>query len=114
VRVVAPLDPDMVADAARHELVVTVEDGIAVGGAGSALTAAIATRAATPLRGAARGAAQAPPGGCPPPRVLTLGTPLRFLDQGRAADILAGLGLDGPGIAGTIGRARGLEGPWGP
>jgi 1-deoxy-D-xylulose-5-phosphate synthase len=118
VRVVAPLDPDMVADAARHELVVTVEDGIAVGGAGSALTAAIATRAATPTRGAARGAAAAgtthPPGGAPPPRVLTLGTPLRFLDQGRAADILAGLGLDGPGIAGTIGRARGLEGPWGP
>ena len=35
VRVVKPLDPAMLADAAAHPLVVTVEDGIRVGGAGS-------------------------------------------------------------------------------
>ena len=34
-RVVKPLDLEMIADAARHPLVVTVEDGIREGGAGS-------------------------------------------------------------------------------
>ena len=37
VRVVSPPDPDMLADAGRHRLVVTVEDGVRHGGAGAFL-----------------------------------------------------------------------------
>jgi len=42
VRVVRPLDPKMVTDAGRHRLVVTVEDGLRVGGAGTQIADAIA------------------------------------------------------------------------
>ena len=41
VRVVSPPDPAMLADAAGHGLVVTVEDGIRVGGAGTFLVDAM-------------------------------------------------------------------------
>src|SRR5206468_3843173 len=41
VRVVKPLDPVMVADAATHPLVVTVEDGVRQGGAGTAIADAV-------------------------------------------------------------------------
>ncbi len=37
VRVVSPPDPDMLADAATHSLVITAEDGVRHGGAGSFL-----------------------------------------------------------------------------
>ena len=83
VRVVRPLDPAMLADAARHELVVTVEDGIRVGGAGAFIADALANlyerRAA--------------------PSVLVLGTPAEYIPHGKADVILANLGLDGPGVA---------------
>ena len=36
-RVVKPLDADMLADAARHRLVITIEDGLRDGGVGSAI-----------------------------------------------------------------------------
>ena len=42
VRVIKPLDPDMICDAARHALVVTAEDGVRDGGAGAAMADAIA------------------------------------------------------------------------
>jgi 1-deoxy-D-xylulose-5-phosphate synthase len=42
VRVVRPLYPAVIADAARHRLVVTVEDGIRMGGAGAYMADAIA------------------------------------------------------------------------
>jgi 1-deoxy-D-xylulose-5-phosphate synthase len=83
VRVVRPLDPAMLADAARHDLVVTVEDGTRVGGAGTFIGQAIAgldERRASP-------------------RLLVLGIPPEYIPQGKAATILANLGLDGPGIA---------------
>jgi 1-deoxy-D-xylulose-5-phosphate synthase len=83
VRVVRPLDPIMIADAARHPLVVTVEDGIRLGGAGSAMADAMAA-----LNGACRSL-----------RVLKLGTPLAYIPQGKPDQIHAQLGLDGPGIA---------------
>ncbi|HUQ40467.1 MAG TPA: 1-deoxy-D-xylulose-5-phosphate synthase [Acidimicrobiales bacterium] len=89
VRVVKPLDPAMLADAAAHSLVVTVEDGIRVGGAGSHITDAL-TGLGT------NGAA---------PRVIRLGTPLEFIPQAKPASILARLGLDGPGIADAVRRA---------
>ena len=46
VRVVKPLDPHMIADAAGAPLVVTAEDGVRVGGAGSAIADAIGQAAA--------------------------------------------------------------------
>jgi 1-deoxy-D-xylulose-5-phosphate synthase len=91
-RVVTPLDLDMIADAARHPQVVTVEDGIAEGGAGalmaSALTREISDR--------------------PAPPVTILGTPLAYLPHGKPDAILANLGLDGAGIAASVVKA--LEG----
>jgi len=87
VRVVSPPDTAMLADAARHALVVTAEDGVRHGGAGAFLVDALR--------------AQTEATGLPGPATRVLGIPRQFLPQGRADDILAGLGLDGPGIAET-------------
>ncbi len=89
VRVVKPPDPDMLADAARHRLVVTVEDGLRVGGAGAFLADAI---------GGLDDDRIAPP-------VVVLGTPMAYIPQGRQGQLLAELGLDGPGIAASVRRA---------
>jgi 1-deoxy-D-xylulose-5-phosphate synthase len=82
-RVVKPLDQALLHDAARHRLVVTVEDGIVVGGIGSQLAGAVA--------GLDEGR-QAPP-------FVVLGTPAQFLAHGKPDRILAELGLDAAGIA---------------
>ncbi len=88
-RVVKPLDPAMIADAAAHPLVVTVEDGTRIGGAGAAMADAIAaldeTRAA--------------------PRVLPLGTPDAYIPQGKPARVLTDLGLDATGITAATRKA---------
>jgi 1-deoxy-D-xylulose-5-phosphate synthase len=89
VRVAKPLDPDMLADAARHALVVTAEDGIIVGGIGSQIVEGIAER--TESR-------RSPP-------VLVLGVPAEYLPHGKPDRILAELGLDGPGIAAATAKA---------
>jgi 1-deoxy-D-xylulose-5-phosphate synthase len=89
VRVVRPADPAMLADAARHQLVVTVEDGMAVGGAGTHLAAAIG---GLDLGGR-------------PPGVLNLGTPHSYIPHGRPDDLLVRLNLTGPGIASSISAA---------
>src|SRR5690606_34321739 len=47
VRVVKPLDPDMLADAARHRIVITVEDGIRDGGAGDGIRDALCALGST-------------------------------------------------------------------
>jgi 1-deoxy-D-xylulose-5-phosphate synthase len=94
VRVVKPLDEAMLADAARHPLVVTVEDGYREGGAGSL----VASRLAEMDAGAGRPASAAGP------RVANLGIPVQFIPHGKPDDILAGLGLDGPGIATSVRR----------
>jgi 1-deoxy-D-xylulose-5-phosphate synthase len=83
-----PADPRMLADARRHPLVVTAEDGITDGGVGALLTAAL-------------GAMET---GTPAPPVVALGTPSAFIPHGRAAALLANLGLDGPGIAATVAK----------
>jgi 1-deoxy-D-xylulose-5-phosphate synthase len=88
VRVVTPPDHAMLDDAARHALVVTAEDGIRIGGAGTFLLDAMATRV------------EENGGDLPASRVL--GVPRAYIAQGRADDILASLGLDGPGIAGVV------------
>jgi 1-deoxy-D-xylulose-5-phosphate synthase len=83
-RVLKPLDPAMVADAARHSLVVTVEDGIRTGGAGSRIADALELGS----------------------RVIVLGTPDEFLPHAaKPAAIHAQLGLDGAGIAATVRKA---------
>jgi 1-deoxy-D-xylulose-5-phosphate synthase len=91
---VFPLDGRMLGDARGHELVVTVEDGIAEGGMGSAIVSALARM----------------DGGEPVPHVVTLGTPLAYLPQGKPADLLANLGLDGQGIAATVLKALDADG----
>jgi 1-deoxy-D-xylulose-5-phosphate synthase len=96
VRVVNPPDPAMLADALDHRLVVTAEDGIRVGGAGTFLADALRKAAA------ARGTT--------PPLVVTLGLPRAYIPQGRPDDILAGLGLDGVGVAASVREAMSLDG----
>ncbi len=86
VRVVTPLDPEMIADAARHPVVVTVEDGIREGGAGSRIVDELARTCTGPDI----------------PRVEVLGTPIAFIPHGKPDRILSDLGLDGPGIAATV------------
>jgi 1-deoxy-D-xylulose-5-phosphate synthase len=99
-RVVSEPDPAMLADAGRHRLVVTAEDGIRQGGAGSFLVDAL--RRDLPL------------GACPP--VVNLGIPRAYLAQGRPDTILAHLGLDAAGLAASVREAlAGLRaGPAGP
>ena len=94
VRVVSPPDPAMLADAAAHGLVVTIEDGIRVGGAGTFLVDAMRRLTEIPR---------------PLPPVCVLGVPARFIPQGKPDGILAELGLDGPGIAAAVVQALGTE-----
>jgi 1-deoxy-D-xylulose-5-phosphate synthase len=87
VRVVAPPDPAMLADAARHELVITAEDGVRHGGAGAFLVDAMA------------GVVDE---GRHTPLARILGIPRQYIVQGKADDILAALGLDAAGIAESV------------
>ena len=91
VRCVKPLDPLMIADAASHRVVLTVEDGVREGGAGSMIADAIA--AAVGL-------------GHPTPPIVVLGTPIEFIAQGKPSQILANLGLDDVGLATTAFQAH--------
>jgi 1-deoxy-D-xylulose-5-phosphate synthase len=81
-RVVKPLDPAMLADAARHPCVLTVEDGVREGGVGNAIQDQLAEYTL----------------GEHEPRVRVLGTPVEFIAHGKPAAILTELGLDAPGI----------------
>jgi 1-deoxy-D-xylulose-5-phosphate synthase len=86
-RFVKPLDAELAARMAReHELVVTVEENAAMGGAGSAVAEALGAAAITTP-------------------VLRLGLPDRFVDHGDQAQLLASVGLDAAGIAAAI-RSR--------
>jgi 1-deoxy-D-xylulose-5-phosphate synthase len=85
-RVVSHPDPVMLADAARHALVITVEDGVRQGGAGMFLGDALL--------------ASLPLGSCPP--IVHRGVPRAYLAQGRPDRILARLGLDEEGIVRTV------------
>jgi 1-deoxy-D-xylulose-5-phosphate synthase len=83
VRVAKPLDEQMLADAATHPVVVTLEDGYADGGIGAAIA----------------GRLEAAP---TPPRLAVLGVPVQFIPHGKPDAILASLGLDGRGVAATV------------
>jgi 1-deoxy-D-xylulose-5-phosphate synthase len=86
-RFVKPLDAGLAEEMARsHALVVTVEENVVMGGAGSAVAEALAARGiSVPL--------------------LQLGLPDRFIDHGDQAQLLALAGLDTAGITAAI-RAR--------
>ena len=84
-RVVKPLDPEMLGDAAGHRLVVTVEDGLRDGGVGAAVADSLSKLA--------------PVGG---PTVRVLGVPSVYLAQGKPDVILSRLGLDADGIVDEV------------
>ena len=86
-RFVKPLDDELVAQLARsHALLVTVEDNVVMGGAGSAVAESLAAQGI--------GAA-----------ILHLGLPDRFIDHGDQNQLLALAGLNKDGILASI-RAR--------
>ncbi len=85
-RVISPPDDAMLLDARAHHQVVTVEDGVRLGGAGMFLADAM---------GAIESSGPMPP-------VTVLGTPRRFITQDKPDRILASLGLDAEGIAASV------------
>jgi 1-deoxy-D-xylulose-5-phosphate synthase len=109
IRVAKPLDREMLADAARHRLVVSIEDGIRVGGVGSHIVDVLtrqAFSAASRDGDEARGIGPKPaPIGLP--SVVVLGLPAEYIPHANAASILARFGLDGAAIARTVLRAVG-------
>jgi len=80
-RVVKPFDSEMLDHAAKHKLVITVEDGLIDGGVGSRLQNTLAEHKI---------------------EVRTLGIPTEYIPHGNAERILKDLKLDGEGIAETI------------
>jgi 1-deoxy-D-xylulose-5-phosphate synthase len=89
VRCVRPVDQAMLDVAGSAPLVVTVENGVVSGGAGSYLTDRLMERT---------GVRYAPP-------ILRLGVPDGYIPHGKPDRILAELGLDGPGIAAATRKA---------
>jgi 1-deoxy-D-xylulose-5-phosphate synthase len=84
VRSCAPLDPEMLADAAAHRAVVTAEDGVREGGIGMTIADRIGSLA-------------------PAVPVDVLGIPARFILHAASPDhILGELGLDADGIARAV------------
>jgi len=83
-RFIKPLDAEAVRRAAQeHTLLVTVEENVVAGGAGSAVNEALeAAGISTP--------------------VLNLGLPDRFVEQGDREELLAACGLDRDGIIAAI------------
>jgi 1-deoxy-D-xylulose-5-phosphate synthase len=83
-RFVKPLDIDLACRLAReHDLLVTIEENVIAGGAGSGVAEALAA------------AGIAVP-------VLHLGLPDHFVDHGDPAFLLAHVGLDAKGIAAAV------------
>jgi 1-deoxy-D-xylulose-5-phosphate synthase len=89
-RLVKPVDDHLVADAGRHRLVVTVEDGVREAGAGARVVDALGQSTLVP--------GGLGDGGLTPP-VVVLGVPDSYVAQGDPATIRSELGLDGIGIA---------------
>jgi len=82
VRCAKPLDPAMIADAANHQLVLTVEDGLRNGGIGMSIADSVHAIN-------------------PGVQVCVLGIPDQYIAHAKPDQILASLGLDGAGIATT-------------
>jgi len=130
VRVPSDPDPAMLTDAAGHRVVITVEDGVRMGGAGMFLADALRQGCAAgtvgpagPMTAPAPARGGVDPGNATPvaPPVICLGIPRSYIAQGKPDLILAHLGLDGPGIARAVRAAVGStsgpdhgSGPTGP
>lgn len=85
-RFAKPLDEAcIIAMAAKHQLLVTIEENAVIGGVGAEISRIVDT---LPNR----------------PRVLRLGLPDRFIDHGDQSELLAGAGLDRDGILAAIER----------
>ncbi|MBX3616664.1 1-deoxy-D-xylulose-5-phosphate synthase [Nitrosomonas sp.] len=83
-RFIKPLDDDLVASlASSHELLVTVEENTVLGGAGGAVMESLNNQGITV-------------------KVLQLGLPDVFIDQGEHAQMLADCGLDKNGIVQSV------------
>ena len=83
VRCCAPLDQEMLADAARHGAVLTVEDGIRDGGIGTTIEDRLGRLD-------------------PAVPVQVCGVPTTFIPHAKPDTILTRLGLDAPGIARSV------------
>lgn len=83
-RFVKPLDEELVRELARtHELLITLEENVVAGGAGSAVNECLSAASLTT-------------------RIVNLGLPDRFLEHGDHHQQLASCGLDAAGIRRTI------------
>jgi 1-deoxy-D-xylulose-5-phosphate synthase len=92
-RFVKPLDEELVRELARtHDLLVTVEENVVAGGAGSAVNECLMAAGL-------------------PTRVVNLGLPDRFIEHGDHREQLAQCGLDAAGIRRTILRHVPAETP---
>ncbi|WP_106476697.1 1-deoxy-D-xylulose-5-phosphate synthase [Phytohalomonas tamaricis] len=88
-RFVKPLDRETVLEAARHHtLIVTLEENVVAGGAGSGVNELLAAAGVVV-------------------DILNLGVPDRFVEQGTPAELLSECGLDVEGIVAAIERRRG-------
>lgn len=96
VRSCAPLDEEMLADAARHDIVITAEDGIRDGGIGMTIADRVHTLACDHAGSAETMSS--------PVRVEVLGVPAQFIPQAKPDRILARLGLDADGLEATVRR----------
>jgi 1-deoxy-D-xylulose-5-phosphate synthase len=92
-RFVKPLDVELIARLAReHDALVTIEENVIAGGAGSGVAEALAAAGITvPL--------------------LHLGLPDHFVDHGDPAFLLAHVGLDATGIAASVNDRFGARAP---
>ncbi len=81
-RVVKPLDPIMIGDAIRHDLVVTIEDGLRQGGIGQAIRDQVSASNSTP--------------------VVVMGIPTVHIPHGKVGEILSDYGLDAAGVRLTV------------
>ena len=82
-RIISPLNTEMLDDAKKHKLVVTIEDGYIEGGFGSAVLERLNREKSD----------------C---RVINLGVPLSFHSHNKPDDLLSSFGLDSTGIAEKI------------
>ena len=85
-RVVKPLDPVMLDDAARFSLVVTAEDGLREGGIGAAIADQLTARSGGHTR------------------TSVMGVPVAYVAQGKTTAILHTLGLDADGLIAEVKR----------
>ena len=86
---VLPPDPRMIDDALRHERIITVEDATRHGGAGTLMVSAVRLTGPRTRSGAF-------------PTTRILGVPRVYLEHHKPDELLAELGLDPEGLAGSL------------